>query len=765
MRMAGIPVWLRGLSTERNIQVGFTTTFAKPSTGRVHLRLAASTRYRAWVNGKFIGHGPSRGPHGHYRVDIWDLTPHLKPGGNTVAIEVAGYNCNSFYTLDQHSFLHAEVSVGAKVLASTGGPGKSFTAKRIAERVRMVPRYSFQRPFMEVWNLAPEWDAWRTAPQSESEALENLAERRLLGHGAPLPKWEIRRPKRLLSEGKVVPVAKPARPWKDRSLTAIGAQLQGFPESELETVPPLDLQAIRFAAAQDIDRPVEDEWREMSDGRWALIDFGTNLTGFAGLRVRCGSQTTLWFLFDEILTEGTVDFKRLGCVNAVRWDLSPGEYSLETFEPYTFRYLQIFADGNRVVWRAPQLREIACPDAGAAVFRTPDPQLNQIFEAARETYRQNSVDIFMDCPSRERAGWLCDSFWTARVAFALTGHCRIEENFLENYALPERFENIPDGMLPMCYPSDHYDGVFIANWALWFLVQLREFRDRGGDPALIRKLRPRVQKLLGWFERYRNSDGLLEKIPSWVFVEWSRANEFVQDVNYPSNMLYASALDAAGEVYGRGEWRRTSAEIHETVRSQSFDGEWFVDNAVRRAGVLERTTNRTETCQYYAFFFGTATPKSHSKLWSRLVEQFGPMRKQKGIFPEIHPSNAFVGNYLRMELLAREHRVTQILDESRSFFGYMAERTGTLWENVDDSASCNHGFASHVAWLLLRDVAGIQAIDAKTKTIVFRQPELPLPACDARLPLTGGWVKVSWKRSGNGFRRQIVVPRGWKVRS
>ena len=31
----------------------------------------------------------------------------------------------------------------------------------------------------------------------------------------------------------------------------------------------------------------------------------------------------------------------------------------------------------------------------------------------------------------------------------------------------------------------------------------------------------------------------------------------------------------------------------------------------------------------------------------------------------------------------------------------MAQKTGTLWENDGDYASCNHGFASHVAvWLL-----------------------------------------------------------------
>ena len=38
--------------------------------------------------------------------------------------------------------------------------------------------------------------------------------------------------------------------------------------------------------------------------------------------------------------------------------------------------------------------------------------------------------------------------------------------------------------------------------------------------------------------------------------------------------------------------------------------------------------------------------------------------------------------------------------EIRAFFLPMAQATGTLWENMTDFASCNHGFASHVAYWL-----------------------------------------------------------------
>ena len=230
----------------------------------------------------------------------------------------------------------------------------------------------------------------------------------------------------------------------------------------------------------------------------------------------------------------------------------------------------------------------------------------------------------MDCPSRERAGWLCDSFFTARVAKDLCGDTRIEKNVFENFALPPKFAFLPDGMLPMCYPADHNDGVFIPNWALWFVVELEEYLARSGDRDTVDALRPRVLRLLDYFKKFRNEDGLLEKLESWVFVEWSDANSFVQDVNYPSNMLYAKALDAAGKMYGLSELTDDAERIRDTIRRQSYEGGFFADNAKRLNGKLQVTTNRTEVCQYFAFFFDVAKPETHSELWQHAGQGLRP---------------------------------------------------------------------------------------------------------------------------------------------
>ncbi len=106
------PVWPKGRETEMNLSVGFRAVFEPPRGKPVLLRAAASTLYRFFVNGEFKGCGPARGPHGYYRVDEWDLTRDLSAGTNVVAIEVAGYNINSFYILNQPSFLQAEIVCG-----------------------------------------------------------------------------------------------------------------------------------------------------------------------------------------------------------------------------------------------------------------------------------------------------------------------------------------------------------------------------------------------------------------------------------------------------------------------------------------------------------------------------------------------------------------------------------------------------------------------------------------------------------------------------
>jgi alpha-L-rhamnosidase len=324
----------------------------------------------------------------------------------------------------------------------------------------------------------------------------------------------------------------------------------------------------------------------------------------------------------------------------------------------------------------------------------------------------------MDCPGRERAGWLCDSFFTGRAEALLCGGSKVEHNFLENFLLPESYGNVAQGMFPMCYPSEHSDGRHIPQWAMWLVLELEEYLERTGDRDMIDRFGPKVFALLDYFKPFENSDGLLEKLPSWNFIEWSKANELTEDVNYPTNMLYARTLETAARLYGREELAKQAAAVHETVRAQSFNGTFFVDNSVRdAAGQLQSSGECTEVCQYYAFFCGTASPEKFSSLWKTLLTECGPAGSPDGLYP----ANAFIGYYLRMDLLSQYGEGERLLREMKQYFLGMAETTGTLWEHNDTRASCNHGFASYLCVLIDR-----HSPRRKSRKIEFKT-DVPVP--------------------------------------
>ncbi len=763
------PVWLAGKKTEKNCTAGFRALFPAPTQPGCHVAIAASSLYRVFLNGEFVGHGPARGPHGHYRVDIWSLDARIKPGENLIAIEVAGYNVNSYYLLDQPSFLQAELVADGAVVAATMGHGSAFVARQIKERVQKVVRYSFQRPFTEAYKMRAGHDAWRRSAKDKfiAEEVSEQSERWLIPRRVPHARFERRQPSAIVSSGKLQTGAAVERIWKDRSRTDVGPKLEGFPDGEIETDPSLEWQQVLPLRGGGGSRPFRaGEAMPSEEKSYRVFDFGTNLTGFIGARLSVKTAAKVFMVFDEILSGprgGLIEFNRGGCVDIVAYELSPGEYELESFEPYTLRYLQIAVLAGECTFTGVHLREYANDSVWEAAFACDDRRLNEVFAAGRETFRQNAIDIFMDCPSRERAGWLCDSFFTARVAFDLCGDASIEASFIENFLLPERFEHLPDGMLPMCYPADHNDGIFIPNWALWFVVELEEYLARSNDRALIDALKPKVMALFAYFERLVNADGLLEKLESWVFLEWSKANEFTQDVNYPSNMLFARALEVAGKLYHDEGLRQRAERVRETIRAQSYDGSWFVDNAVRTDGKLVRTANRSEVCQYYAFFLGTASPETHPALWKTLASEFGPDRIQRGAHTDIHPVNAFIGTYLRLELLSTHGRGQQLLDEAIGWFHEMAKRTGTLWENLSSNASCNHGFASHIVHALYRDALGVRAVDPIGKTVRIRLGGSTLGWCEGRIPCPGGAISVTWWKDGKTVRYRADAPSGYRV--
>lgn len=690
-------VWAKGRSTEMNCELCFKSVI---SNGKdTHIYLASSGIYRLWVNGRFVAAGPARTAHGYFRTDDYMLDKYLEEGENVVAAEVLGYNVNTYDTLDQPSFFTAEISRKGRILAYTGDSG--IAAYDLGERVQKVQRYSFQRAFIDAYQLLPQREVFYKKPDKERLAAEQeiQPQKRYLCREVRYPQYEVMKAIAIVSRGQASFDAKPRSFKKTDAYFSVGRDVKGFPDKELSLRVSEDAQKI--CCLPDTPEQFRESFQPLilKDG-FALYELEYNASGFYSIELEARSECKAYVLFDEIRQGGDIDFLRMYSCNCFYYQISPGKNTLMSFAPYTMKYIKVIVKGecrissvSFIEYKHPPVRyRVKLPDS---------PGLSLVYKAALESFRANSLDVFMDCPSRERGGWLCDSYFTSCVERVLTGENILERSFLENFILNSRFDCLPEGMLPMCYPADHNNGNFIPNWAMWFVLELEKYEANQKSHTLAEKCRPAVYRLFEYLSFYENREGLLENLPGWVFVEWSSANDrdMVEGINFPTNMLYYRTLLAAGRLYQDGFLLKKAGKLKEVIRLRSFNGEFFMDNPQSR--------RCTEVCQYYAFFTGIADRESDGLLWNRLVSQFGPDRLEKGRYPEIAGTNMFIGKYLRLQLLYEAGLYQQVLDGILAYFLPMAEKTGTLWEHDSPAASLNHGFASYVIYWL----AGIFGVE------------------------------------------------------
>ncbi|MBQ8356912.1 MAG: hypothetical protein IJX39_03790 [Clostridia bacterium] len=683
------PVWLQDLENEKNLFVAFTAKTG--SLKGTELHLSAAMFYRLFVNGKFAAFGPARTAKGYARVDILPLEAFDNGGENALRIEVAGYHCRSLSTCLQSSFLCAELRRGTDVIAFTG---RDFTGAVMTEKEQRAERYSIQRHFGEIWDFTKGADA-SAAPTVVTDAAPVW-----LARVAPYPHYEDILLQKISCRGTFayngeLPCKEQKYSWK-----TVPEYWGRFEESEIPYKPCRWIQQ----QEQHITQKGGSLPLTLRAGEYALLDFSRIECGFLQLTAETVGRTDLVIGYSEYCENDTFSFTRINCHNVIEYLLPAGEHALQSFEPYTMRFAIVMVKEGALTLSSFGVKTFERDMTGARIPTFEDPVHESIYRAALRTFAHNAVDLYSDCPSRERAGWLCDSYFTGTAEYHFFGKVPVEDAFLENYRHCND-PRLPEGMLAMCYPSDikiedNGMGYHIPQWCMWYVLEVEEYltrRNQAVDPALFR---PTVEGILRYFAKFENSDGLLEDLPSWNFVEWSDANSWTQNVNYPTNFLYAAVLLAAHRLYGNEEWEKKARHIRAKTAELSFDGELFTDNAERDGdGVLHNTGNTSEAGQYYAILFGDIDPDApqYAALRRHVLTGFKGVAESGRRFV---PVNAFIGLYLRLKTLLKLELYQLILDEVGDFFGGMAEKTGTLWEYRQMKGSFDHGFASYAAYAM-----------------------------------------------------------------
>ena len=696
MFQKALPIFPEGKKWEMNTHIVLRAQ--TDSLKNAVFSVTASNFYQLFVNGIFVAFGPCRAAGGYARIDEFALDSYHREGKNEIRVEVVGYACRSLSTVYSPSFVCAEITRNGEPVLYTG---RDFDCYFSASYLQRTERYSAQRHFTEIY------DAREKEPFSERYAVKT----EVVDGVTFLPRRSPYSVYRHVSAENAACFGEfsfdETLPYqKQRSSFPIDAYWGRYEEDEIPFKPYRWIQRQKQSVKnKNVAFPVV-----LRENEYAIFDLNGIQSGMVRFSADVTKEADVVIGFTELCSEEKFEFTDINCQNVLEYFLPVGKAEHMSFEPYTCRLAIVMVKRGALSITDFGVLGVECDTSAIRTCEIDDTELRAVYDAAVRTFAHNASDIYMDCPSRERAGWLCDSYFTGMAEYFFFGKCDVESAFLENFRLYQNDGSLPDGVLPMCYPSDvKSNGEFIPQWNMWYVIEVADHILKRGHASERALFRESVLGVVRFLERYENENGMLEDLPSWNFVEWSKANDWTRNVNYPTNFLYVGVLLAAYALYGDEKHREKALAIREKTKSLAFDGEVFVDNAVRdKNRKLNNTQNVSEAGQYYAMLFGDVNLNDpmYEKLKFHIKDGFHAFAENLGERTFV-PVNAFIGRYLRMQTLLMLEEYEILLQNVGTFFSGMAKTTGTLWEYKDGKGSKDHGFASYAAVAIAEALEGL----------------------------------------------------------
>ena len=496
-----------------------------PKTAVFHL--GADSRYRLWINGAFIGRGPERSWPSTMAVDARDITSHLHPGVNRIAVQV--------YSPGYSHFAHVHRAACGLIgwLTADGDPvltsDQSWRVARDMSWSAVVPRVSIYGTGVEMREMALAED-WQQADVSGWDSPRIL-------QPPEGPIWAALRPRAtalLVEEKRAL-----ATPWQTR----LG------PTPAATNDPHTDLIA-GFAACKP--GPMSDTLSAGQTAIW-IFDLGESRACIGGATVTGAGGEALTISYaekrqsGEILLPDPATYCRMRPSD--RTTLRPGFQEVEGFTLRGGRYLIFRLDAVAVITLPPSFH-VRLPRSRLVERPLPDfgnPTLTAVAQMCRRTTLNCLQDGFVDSIWRESSQWLGD---VVAQSFALQA--------LGDDPRPLRFAiqmaaegAAADGILPSVLPGD-VPAYVVTDYNFSWVELLAAYTVHPGVRDAAQVLRdhwPALSKMLARFAVDRGEDGLIRSQPGRrLFLDWSPMSRAEPNLTY--NLRYVNALQIAAHLAG-----------------------------------------------------------------------------------------------------------------------------------------------------------------------------------------------------------------------
>ena len=713
-----------------------------PSHFLVHV--SADNRFLLFVNGKRVGDGPARGNLYHWRYETFDLARFLQAGDNTIAATVWQFGVNAPL---------AQITERTAFLVEGDTPAEAVINTDTTWEVEAEEGHTIHKPMPEGM-----WQYFVAGPGESIDASRyDWSWNDAAGKGG---KW--------VNAGRAFrEIIYPQASIPEPSATGRGLNWNLFPDP----LPPMEYREVPPAKVVRSNPPLTGGFPQKpavippNTDATILLDQAVVLSGYPELTVSGGKGSKIKIAYTEALYD---DKQQRGNRNEVgnrmvvglTDEFFPDGGSGRSFLPLwwrTWRYLELTIHTGDAPLQLETLRTYysAYPFEDRGSFSSSDPQLAKIREICWRTARVDAHETYMDTAYWEQLQYIGDTRIQALISFAVSGDDRLARQALQAFD----DSRIPEGLTQSRYPSSLRQ--IIPTFSLLYVDMLHDYWMYRPDPQFVAQLLPGTREVLGWFLRRQRSDGFLEELPYWTFVDTPRDRDPFPPVDPQGRsailtLQFIGALqDAAAMEEALGDpivaqgYRKRAEAAAKAVYTRCWNA---------RKGLLADTPEQTSYSQHanlLAVLHDVIPAADQPAVLRRILRR--DTAGESGA-PPLAQISYFFAFYLNRAL---EHAGLGdlYLETLQPWRDMLAKGLSTTPEYPDPSRSDTHAWSAHPAYDLVTTIAGIRPASPGFSEVRI-QPNLgSLEWVDASMPHPAGLIHVAFHRGKTGVNAAISLPK------
>ncbi|MCM8816293.1 MAG: glycoside hydrolase family 78 protein [Candidatus Omnitrophica bacterium] len=728
----------------------------------------ADSRYRLWVNGKYIGFGPARGKATSPYYDTHRVQ--IKNGENVIAFFVQHYFKPSKLYESVEPGLICQVEAGGKVLLETD---KTWKAK---EAVAYSPVSGIFFP--ECFDARIEEQNWYM-PEFDDRSWENVIEK--IKTELAQPDELIPRPIPLIREKKIIP---------EKILRLYRCQVennQDFLDKEkiAETLWYAKIESEEVKTSPQINAPCG--WKSFSlnlepnTAVCFIVDFGFETLAFIEFSIQGNSGTIVDFAHSECLWNNRVAtmWQSPSLKQPGRIILKDGKTIYKTNQPHGFRYMVVRVFNQKEEPINLSIDSIAAYEAIYPVkkqgsFESSDNLLNQIYELSARTVNLCMEDSYTDCPWRERSQWIGDM----QPECLFNYYCFGAYELSKKAVLEITSSNTEEGWIPGVAP-----GLFKSNlptWGMRIPVIVWEYYLFTEDFETLKKAYDGVKKQMDWLLAHTEKNGFFDLKCGWNFVDWTRlddrhADGAVQGWFYES-LIYAEKIaKEMGDLQSAKVYKKHAEILKKSIERYYWGTKAFKkyrkNSPVKPVDVAENIIGQHENFLFNLLEIGSAQQRKmalqsiagktgfYLPNLGDYQSAFLPEHKGNYIGEEIIKIGSPFWSFYALLSLCKANKYLEAINYIRICWGLILEFGATsCWEMWDRHTSLCHGWSAAPAMILPAYVLGVKPVEPGFKKFLIGPILFDLEWAKGTVPTPSGQIFVSWKKEKRFFEISVEIP-------